>query len=100
MCLIMAPVGLVLLLVCTFLSIMGEVREMRESQGLIHTLCVCVPSDVNLAARNGNAPLHVAAVNGQLETLRALLDSNANVNATNEEGKTPLHDAAINGRCA
>jgi len=54
--------------------------------------------DVNLSAKNGNTALHVAAVNGQLETLRALIDSGANVNAANDEGQTPIHDASINGR--
>jgi len=41
--------------------------------------------------------LHLAAVSGDLEEVRELLEKGADVNAKDEEGRTPLHWAAGNG---
>ncbi len=42
-------------------------------------------------------PLHLAAQNGQLDSVGKLLSEGADPNARDEEGKTPLHWSAANG---
>ena len=39
------------------------------------------------------SPLHLASYNQDLESVRALLDSGANVDAKDSQGRTPLHQA-------
>lgn len=46
----------------------------------------------------GSTMLHIAAWNGELDDVQALIESGANVNAVGDEGFTPLHSAAIKGR--
>ncbi|KXZ44156.1 hypothetical protein GPECTOR_72g603 [Gonium pectorale] len=45
-------------------------------------------------------PLYVAAQNGHLEAIVALLQAGANKDAAREDGWTPLHIAAQNGHVA
>lgn len=45
--------------------------------------------------RNGATPLSDAAQRGQLDIVKLLLDSGANIEATNRDGNTPLHVAAF-----
>ena len=42
-------------------------------------------------------PLHTAAIHGQLEIARMLLDAGAEVDALDSDASTPLHDAALRG---
>ena len=42
--------------------------------------------------------LNLAALTGQTETARALLENRADANGTNDDGFTPLHSAALTGR--
>lgn len=46
---------------------------------------------------NGNTPLHFACLEGQVESVRILLQSNANVNLTNILGLTPFHLSVSSG---
>ena len=45
----------------------------------------------------GNAPLHLAAHNGNTEAVRTLLALGAQVDQPDDDGDTPLHLAALNG---
>lgn len=52
-------------------------------------------NDVNFKEQNlGNTPLHIASVNGDLESVKVLLAASANTGITNNAGKLPL-DYAI-----
>jgi ankyrin repeat protein len=42
--------------------------------------------------------LHDAALKGQMEVTRVLLEHGANVRTRNSDGATPLHDAALGGQ--
>jgi len=53
-------------------------------------------ADVNAkCAKHGLSPLHVASIEGQVDSSRILLEHGANVNAQGDEGSTPLHDAFL-----
>lgn len=43
--------------------------------------------------RTGDTPLHIAAINGNLEAIVLLLQEGAELNAKGEDGMTPLHYA-------
>ncbi|KXZ44157.1 hypothetical protein GPECTOR_72g604 [Gonium pectorale] len=47
--------------------------------------------------QTGWTPYHIAAENGHVEAIAALLQAGANKDAANEDGRTPLHVAAENG---
>ena len=46
----------------------------------------------------GWTPLHAAAVAGDAETVKKLLDAGAQVNAKTNTGRTPLHVVALSGK--
>lgn len=56
-----------------------------------------VDSDVNaVSGLSGDSALHAAASNGALRTIKALIESGADVNQANAHSETPLHVAALN----
>ncbi|CAL4163460.1 unnamed protein product, partial [Meganyctiphanes norvegica] len=56
-------------------------------------------SDVLLTDSDGNTALHLAAMEGNIQICRLLVDKNQlSVNKLNKAGKTPLHLAAIHGK--
>lgn len=59
-------------------------------------------ADINAAAKNkqGVAPIHATAANGNLTVVEALLKKGAAVNARQEGGFTALHEAANSGNAA
>ncbi|XP_062512455.1 ankyrin-2-like [Corticium candelabrum] len=63
----------------------------------LRPVAVCPPlitnESVNVADRHGNRALHIAARNGNIQTIQLLVDCGADVNALNEDGQTPLHTA-------
>jgi ankyrin repeat protein len=66
----------------------GDVAEVR----------LLVAAGVNLEKlENGMSPLHLAAGNGQVETVKVLVELGADKNAHTAGGMTPLHMAAVEG---
>ena len=51
-------------------------------------------TDVNQVGSNGDRPLHIACIRGNLEDVVALVEAGADVNAAGDLGCTPLHHAA------
>jgi len=47
--------------------------------------------------KSGVAPLHNAAIGGNLEIVKLLLDKGAKIDFINETGATPLHSASVKG---
>jgi ankyrin repeat protein len=68
------------------------------------------PAQLELRNKEGYLPLHLAAIEGDVTTVRALLDAGAKVNARDEtplpdgkvysRGQTPLHLAVESGKTA
>jgi hypothetical protein len=56
-----------------------------------------IASETDPEVTSSLIPLHIAAVNGKLETARLLLLQGAQINASDQFGCTPLHRAASNG---
>ena len=51
-------------------------------------------SDPNIKDSNGWTALHYAAQNGDLESVKILIDKKANINSFSNNGRTPLHLAS------
>ncbi|KXZ51175.1 hypothetical protein GPECTOR_13g662 [Gonium pectorale] len=45
----------------------------------------------------GKTPLHIAAINGRVEVVGALLEAGANMEAADKNGATPLYEASVKG---
>ena len=52
--------------------------------------------DVNCQNRIHDTPLHMAAAEGHIDTVKVLIKAGANCMATNLRSRTPMHDAVIN----
>jgi uncharacterized protein len=50
-------------------------------------------TDVNQLDWAGDSPLHIAAVHGDTEAIRVLVENGAELNARGENGLTPFHAA-------
>ena len=68
----------------------GKLRRVKK-------LLASDPSLLDSKDSNGDTPLHNAAINGQLETVRYLLEFGAMVDVKNDEGMTPLIGASWYG---
>jgi ankyrin repeat protein len=53
---------------------------------------------VNSRSYLGDTPLHVAAIWGDVEAIRLLVQAGADINALESFGYTPLHQAAEQGK--
>lgn len=55
---------------------------------------------LNVTDSEGSTPLHKSAWQGDLETMKQLLDAGADINVCDNEQTTPLHKAAFKGNAA
>lgn len=55
------------------------------------------PSNVSYRGKNGETPLHVAALNGKVKVVEYLLSKGVAPNVRDKRGRTPLHMAALRG---
>jgi ankyrin repeat protein len=67
-----------------------KIREERE----VVNLLLAAGAAVEVRGRDGNRPLHQAAMFGQVEIAELLIDHGADLNARNDWNYTPLHYAA------
>ena len=56
-----------------------------------------IEEDVEAGKKYVDTPLHLAAIHGDVETVKVLLEAGADVNAADKIGMTPLHYAASRG---
>ena len=56
---------------------------------------VAVGVDPNFRNKNGETPLHAAALNRYSYVIQALLSAGADLNVRDKDGMTPLHKAAM-----
>lgn len=110
-------------LACYYLGLEGPEESLQSNEGynvvMCHPLCTCencrpktldskaggtserVTLNVNVSNSEGFTPLHIAAMNGQADMMRLLLDSGAYPNVrTRQKGLTPLHLACQHQRVA
>ncbi len=78
---------------------MAAIHELVEEQdyGVVRDCIQRDPSIVCLPDALGNHPLHIAADAGDIEIVKLLIDSGADVNARGDALRTPLHFAASAG---
>ncbi|MBN2348130.1 MAG: ankyrin repeat domain-containing protein [Bacteroidales bacterium] len=65
--------------------------------GYAKIVSLLIPKTIDIGSKEntlGNTPLHIASINGDLETSKMLIEANANSDITNSLGKKPL-DYAI-----
>lgn len=80
----------------TLLHCVTHAGYLEEVQELI-AQSINISETVNLQTSLGNTPLHLAAVNGQVEVVAELIKHDAAVNTQNSLGYTPLHYASRSG---
>ena len=80
-----------------FKNSMHQLRVLNDFKDAIRVLRGNGITDINATDEDGNTPLHLAAINGHTETVRALINAKADVNLANNDGSTPLHRSAIHG---
>ena len=69
---------------------MDKLRELLENK-----------YNINFTDSSGQAPLHYACSNGNLEVVKMLISEfKANVNSTDSVGRTPLHNTCFNTMCS
>lgn len=71
-------------------------RKVKESTEIARLL-IEKGADVNAMNYDGERPLHIASLYGNVEIVKLLIDRGADVNCINPESETPLHKAARNG---
>lgn len=74
---------------------MSKLGSLLESYSDLPEFVEVTLIDVNQRGNFGNTPLHVAAVQGDVDAIELLLSAGADPNALGELGNTPLHDAVI-----
>ena len=63
-------------------------------------LLISARCNLNLQTKDGNTPLSMAAVTGNVPVLKQLLHAGCNLNLAENNGATPLHIAAYQGHVA
>ena len=92
-----------LLFVCGILSLTVNAQEIHEAikAGNLDKVKALIkenPAIVNQQDEDGLTPLHWAALKGNTQIARYLIDNKADINAVDKNNEAPLHYAAYNGK--
>lgn len=71
-----------------------KIIESTEKINMKYLKMLLLGSDPNIKDSNGWTALHYAAQNGDLESVKILIDKKANINSFSNNGRTPLHLAS------
>lgn len=75
----------------------ADLSHVKEGYKKFLELIVNQGADVNAITQQGDAPVHLAAMKGDIIALEFLASKNANLNAIDKSGRTALHIAAAKG---
>jgi ankyrin repeat protein len=83
----------------TIVGVMGDIFRATEegNEGEVIRLLDADPALLERENDDGDRPLAVAGLSGQLGVVRLLIERSANINATGDRGYTALHMAAEQG---
>ncbi len=73
-------------------------QNLQERSEIVWYLLEKGKEDVNLKGKNGLTPLHIAALEGNIQIICHLLNCEADANFCDENGFTPLHLAVMQGK--
>ncbi|KKT23517.1 MAG: hypothetical protein UW09_C0003G0039 [candidate division TM6 bacterium GW2011_GWF2_43_87] len=71
--------------------------ETKESLNMITKFLTIAPNLITTRDEIGSTPLHQAAANGLLETVKLFIQKGAKIDEPDYQGLTPLHEASRNG---
>ena len=69
-----------------------------DAKKLADWIGACQAVGVDIRAKEGGTPLHLASSHGHLKVVTALLEAGSDVNVRDNDGDTPLHSSVWMGR--
>jgi uncharacterized protein len=76
---------------------MKNLEDVLQAMSELPSFVGLTPIGVNTKGNFKETPLHVAAIQNDIESIRILVSAGADINASGENGYTPLHEAVEQG---